>query len=93
MAVRQSQQESVIHVLREQESPFLGAGRTEIEPLTGERPEVFILAVGICAPNAGDTLREVPAENELLHYLCDALDSEPTVNDRVPVFVLSGESM
>ena len=93
LPVGQGQQEPLVHVLGEQEGPLLRAERTEIEPLTGERPEVFILAVGIAALDAGDTLRVVAAENELLHHLGDALDAEPTVNDRVLVLVLIGEAL
>ena len=93
LPVGQGQQEPLVHVLGEQEGPFLRAGGTEIEPLTGERPEVFILAVWIGALDAGDTLRVVAAENELFHHLGDALDAEPTVNDRVLVLVLIGEAL
>jgi len=41
------------HVLREQKSTFLRAGRTEIRLLAGERPEGLILAVRISGNLSG----------------------------------------
>jgi len=74
-----------------------GSGRVTArfypERLTGEWPEVFILAVGIGALDTGDTLGVVAAENELLYHLCDALDAETTVDDGVFVFVLIGDAL
>lgn len=43
--------------------------------------------------DAGDALGIVSAKNELLHDLCDALDSESAVDDRVLVFVLIGDTL
>ena len=80
LPVGQGQQEPLVHVLREQEGPFLGTGRAEIERLAGERPEVFILTVRIRALDPGDALRMVAAENELLHHLGDPLDAEVPVD-------------
>jgi hypothetical protein len=54
----------------------------------GERPEVFMLAVGICALDAGDALGVVAAANELFHHLDDTHDSESAIDDRVFVFIL-----
>ena len=93
LPVGQGQQEPLVHVLGEQKGPFLRAGGTEIEPLTGERPEVFILAVWIGALDASDTLRVVASENELLHHFGDAPDAESPVDDRVLGFVLIGEAL
>jgi hypothetical protein len=78
-------------VLREQEDPFLRAGGTEVERLAGERPEVFILAVGIGAPDTGGALGIVAAENELLHHLGDALEAKTPVDDRMLGLVLIRE--
>jgi hypothetical protein len=93
LPVGQCQQEPLVHVLRELEGPFLRAGRAEIERLTGERPEVFILAVRIRALDARDALGVVAAENELLHHLGDPLDAETPVDDRVLGFVLIGQAL
>ena len=93
LPVGQGQQEPILHILRKQEGPFLRAGGTEVKRLTTERTEVFVLAVRIGALDTGDALGVVTAENELLHHLGDALDAEPTVNDRVLVFVLIGEAL
>jgi hypothetical protein len=81
-----------VHVLGGQEGPFLRAGGTEIEPLTAERAEEFIPAIGITALDAGDALGVVAAKNELLHYLGDAFDSETSVDHGVLGFVLIGEA-
>ena len=54
LPMRQAKQKPLVHILRKQERPFLRAGRAEIVRLTGEWPEVFIPAVGICALDAGD---------------------------------------
>ena len=81
------------HVLREQKSPFLRAGGTEVKRLAAERTEVFILAIRIGTLDTGDTLGVVPAENKLLNHLGDALDTESAIDDRVLVFVLIGEAL
>jgi hypothetical protein len=47
---------------QEQEGPFLRAGGTEIEPLTAERAEEFIPAIGITALDAGDALGVVASK-------------------------------
>ena len=93
LPMRQGQQEPLIHVLREQEGPFLGTGRAEIERLAGERPEAFMLAVGIGALDACDALSIVAAENELLHHLGDALEAETPIDDRVFGFVLVRQAL
>ncbi len=41
--------------------------------------------------DASDTLRVVSAEDELLHDLGDALDSESAIDDRELRFILIGE--
>ena len=56
-----------------------------------ERPEIHESAVGIGALDAGDTLRAVAPENELLQQLSDALDAETPVDGRGPFFELIGE--
>ena len=83
----------VLHVLREQKSPFLRAGGTEVKRLAAERTEVFILAIRIGTLDTGDTLGVVPAENKLLNHLGDALDAETPVDDRVLVFVPIGDAL
>ncbi len=93
LPVSQCQQEPLVHVLREQEGPFLGTGRAEIERLAGERAEVLVLAVGIGALDACDSLIVVAAENELLHHLDDTLDSESAIDDRVVVFILISQAL
>jgi hypothetical protein len=93
LPVRQGQQEPVLHVLREQEGSFLGAGRAEIEPLTGEWPEVFELAVGIGALDTGDTLGIVAAEDELFYYFRDSLDAEAAVDAGKLRFILASEAL
>ena len=52
---------------------------------------MLVLAVWIGALDAGDALGVVPAKNELLHHLGDALDAKTPVDDRVLSFVLIGE--
>jgi hypothetical protein len=91
--VGQRQKKPILHVLRKQKCPFLRARGAEIKRLTGERPEILILAFRVGALDAGDTLGVVPAENELLHRLGDSLESETAIDDRVLVFVLIGEVM
>jgi hypothetical protein len=49
LPVGQGQQETLVHVLREQESPFLRAGGAEVEGFTGKWTEVLEFAVGIGA--------------------------------------------
>ena len=93
LPVRQCQQEPLVHVLREQEGPFLGTGRAEIERLAGERPEVFMLAVGIGALDACDALIVVAAENDLLHHFRHALDAETPVDHGMLGFVLIGDAL
>ena len=46
-----------------------------------------------CGLDTGDTLGVVPAENELLYNLCDALDAESTVDDGVFAFVLLSDAL
>ena len=89
----QCQQEPLVHVLREQEGPFLRAGRAEVKRPAGKRPEVFRRAVRIRALDASDTLGLVSAENEPLHHLGDALDAEAPVDDRILGFVLIREAL
>ena len=83
----------ILHVLRKQESPFLRAGRAEVEGLTRKWTEILEIAVGIGALDADDTLGVVPAENELLNHLGDALDAKTPVDDGVLVFVLIREAL
>jgi len=67
LSMRQTQQQMIPHVLRKQESPFLRAGGAEVEGLTRKWAKVFILAFGIGALDAGDTLgvaRGRPARKE-----------------------------
>ena len=77
-----------MHVLRKQKRPFLRTGRTEVEGLTREWAEVFILAVGIGALDTGDAPGVVPAKNELLNHIGDSLDTESAVDDSVFAFVV-----
>ncbi len=83
----------ILHVLRKQEGPFLRAGRTEIEPLTGGWPEVFILAVRIGALDAGDALGIISASDKLIHDLGDPFDAETSIDESVLVFVLIGDAL
>ena len=64
----QTQQQMIPHVLRKQESPFLRAGGAEVEGLTRKWAKVFILAFGIGALDAGDTLG-VYAWNNIANFL------------------------
>jgi hypothetical protein len=93
LSVRQRQQEPLVHVLREQKGPFLRAGRAEIDRLAGERPEVFILTVGIGALDTSDASGVVTAKNELLNHLGDPLDTESAVDDSELAFVLFRDAL
>ena len=53
---------------------------------------MLVSAVRICALDAGDTLAIVPAENELLYHLGDALDAEISIDDGDLRFILIGSS-
>jgi len=46
-----------------------------------------------CGLDAGNPLGVVPAENELLRHLRDALDAKPSVDYGVLLFVLIGEAL
>jgi hypothetical protein len=52
-----------------------------------------MLAVGICALDAGDALGVVAAANELFHHLDDTHDSESAIDDRVFVFILISQAL
>ncbi|MBA7674220.1 hypothetical protein ES703_82427 [subsurface metagenome] len=93
LPVGQAQQEMVLQVLREQEGSFLRAGRAEVEPLAGKKTKILVFTVRIGALNAGNPLGIVSAEDELLRNFRDTLNSEPTVEDSVFVFVLIGEPL
>ena len=93
LSVRQRQQEPLVQVLREQKGPFLRAGRAEINRLAGERPEVFILAVGIGALDTSDASGVVTAKNELLNHLGDPLDTESAVDSSVFAFILFHDAL
>jgi len=93
LPVGQGQQEPLVHVLGEQQGPFLRAGGIEVEGLAAEGTEVFRSTAGIGALNAGYTLGVVPAQDELVYYLADALDAESTVNAGVLAFVLFGDTL
>ena len=81
----------ILHVLRKQKCSFLRAGRAEIKRLTRKRPKILISAFRVATLDASDALKVVSAEDELLHDLGDALDSESAEDDRVLFFILIGE--
>ena len=91
LPVRQRQKKPILHVLRKQKCSFLRAGRTEVEGFTRKRTEILESAFRIATLDASDTLRVVSAEDELLHDLGDALDSESAIDDRELRFILIGE--
>ena len=93
LPVRQRQKKPILHVLRKQKCSFLRAGRTEVKGFTRKRTEILESAFRIGALDSGDALGVVPAEDELLHRLGDALDSETAVDGRVLVFVPIGEAL
>jgi len=82
-----------MHVLGEQEGPFLRAGWTEVEGFARKGAEVLELAFRIGALDASDTPIVVAAENELLHHLCDTLDAESAVDDSVLAFILFHDAL
>ena len=54
--------------------------------------EIFILTVGIGALDAGESLGIIPADNEFLHDLGDALNSESAIDHGIFFLVLIGEA-
>ena len=75
-SVWKTQEKIILGVLGEKQGSFLGTGRAEMEAFAAERAEELVSTFGVGALYSGDTLSIVPAENELLHYLRDALQTE-----------------
>ncbi len=71
-------QQLLIHVLAEQEGPFLGAGGTEVEYLAGEGSKVFGPASRVGAMDARDPLGVVAALKKPLHSLGEPIQAEPS---------------
>jgi len=82
-----------MHVLGEQEGPFLRAGWTEVEGFARKGAEILELAFRIGALDAGDTPGVISAKNELLNRLGDPLDTESAVDDSELAFVLFRDAL
>jgi hypothetical protein len=68
-------------------------GIPSLEGFTRKRTEILESAFRIGALDASDTLRVVPAENELLHDFRYPFYSKAAVNPGIFLFVLLGEAL